>query len=121
MTSLRSASLLLLNLLCPIAIQEGHGLGTGAVEVGREASIACAVGDAVDHSPTDRIRIPGACGHIGEAGRTADYGLALGAPQEGYDMCAGAVDVGREASIACAVGDAIFHAPEHGLIVVVCR
>ena len=91
-------------LLHCVPVQEGYRLSTAANGVRRKAVSAGAAGDSLLHRPADGVCIVGAAGNVLEdtaAGRRA----ALGAPQEGYQLCPGAVCIGREGIAAGAAGN----------------
>ena len=100
------------------AIDEGDDLGSRAVVVGAEQAAADTAGDVVLLRPGDCRRVVSVRGHIGEGRIAADSGAAVGTPQEGDDLRAGAGGVGAEHGVAGALGDALLHGPQHRVIVV---
>ena len=99
------------------AVQEADGLSTGAGLGSAEHILGGAVGDAVLQSPQDSVIVEVAFLHVHEGvDDGGSLGAALGAPQEGDDVCTVAQLVGTEGGLGHAVGDAILHGPQNGLI-----
>ena len=99
--------------------QHLHHLRPGAGGIGREFSIAGAVGDVLLVSPLDGFRIPTALRHICKRRHvTGGSGRTGGPPQESGHLGSGAGGVWGELPVAGAAGDALFHSPQHRVIIV---
>jgi len=101
------------------APQEGDHGGPVTDVIGAELVCGNAVGDALFHSPQDRLieEIGGL--HIGEGvPRGAGLGGLCSPVQEGDHMGPEALTIGVEGGVGCAGGDAVLQGPQDGLIVV---
>ena len=78
------------------SIQECCDLGAGTGGVGAEPVLAGAGGDALLHGPQDRVVVVCVGAHIGKRVGPVSLGGAVGTPQEGDDLGAGAAHVGTE-------------------------
>ena len=98
--------------------QEGDDLGAVTILAGGEAVGGDAIGDILLHGPQDGRGVPPIVGDILEGIRAALHsGLAEGPVQEGHDSSPVAGQAGAEVALVGAGGDAIFHGPQHGLLV----
>ena len=101
------------------AIEERDHLGAGARSVRVERRAGSAGGDAVLHSPENRLIIIGGGAHVRERIACALRSRsALRAPEEGDDMRTRALAVRAEGAVGIAGGNVVLHCPEDCLIVI---
>ena len=98
--------------------QHLHHLRPGAGGIGGELPAAGAIGDVLLIGPQHCIAVVGSGAHIREGCCSRNLGGAVGSPQESGHLRPGAWGVWGEFPVAGAAGDALFHSPQHRIIVV---
>ena len=101
-----------------IAVEEGHGLPTGAGRIRAEGGDRGAGGDPVGYRPKHRVIVITAGLDIREGDAAAHFEGTGGPPQEGHDLPAGAGGLRGEGGGAGARCDAVLHRLGHGVRVV---
>ena len=107
-----------LTLRLSAAVDHGRSLRAGADAVCAEGRLRQAGDDAGTRRPTDRLGIICALVHIRERHQVIHHGGASGTPQEGHGLRTGADAIRGEMGIIGSLGNAVFHCPIHGVLII---
>ena len=93
-------------------------MSADTVLIRAESSCGSTIGNAVLHGPQHRVVVVLSGRYIGEGVPRTGIRHTLRAPQEGHDLCAGAVLIRAEGGGGCTAGSAVVHSPKNGVIVI---